>query len=442
MVVFRPFRGCRFNPQVVGDPAQVICPPYDMIGPELQRSLKQVSPYNAVHLEGGEQPDPVDPEAGYRQAASLFQQWLAQGALLRDSQPRFYLMRHGYRFQGEERNQLGLFGGVRVEDYASGVVLPHEYTREPAVRDRVLLLEACRAQFSPIMSLYRDATGACREVLTRVMSGKPVLEVRDSADDDTTFWEIADPAIQEEISRLFADKVVFLADGHHRYEAALRYHENQHENQHGDQHGDQASRQPSSAGAADNFVMMALVEFDDPGLLLLPYHRAISGLDQTNLTRLWELLEEIFEIRPFDLTTGGGAAGLAEQVAALGKQRQVVGLVGPGQPEAWLLLLREEVDRQGWGSMAVSEAWILEEMVFKPLLGEEVNRHVDYGHDYGQLMEEVMAGSKQLAFLLKPFPMNAFEEIVGGGQRLPSKSTFFYPKLPTGLVIHQLEGEL
>ena len=151
MVVFRPFRGCRFNPQVVGDPASVLCPPYDMIGPGLQQSLKGLSPYNAVHLEGGEQPDPVDPAAGYRQAAGLFQQWLAQEVLLRDSQPRFYLMRHGYRFLGEEKSHLGLFGGVQVEDYASGVVLPHEYTREPAVRDRVFLLEACKAQFSPTL---------------------------------------------------------------------------------------------------------------------------------------------------------------------------------------------------------------------------------------------------------------------------------------------------
>ena len=430
MVVFRPFRGCRFNPQVVGDLASVLCPPYDMIGPNLQQSLKRLSPYNAVHLEGGEQPDQVDPEASYRQAASLFQQWLAQGVMLRDPQPCFYLMQHGYRFQGQARTQLGLFGGVKVEEYSTCVVLPHEYTREPAVRDRVLLLEACKAQFSPIMTLYRDAAGACRQLLEQVRTDQPVLEVQQRAESDVTLWQIADPGLQEEISRLFAGKVVFLADGHHRYEAALRHRSMQ------------ADQRPTSAGAANNFAMMTLVEFDDPGLLLLPYHRVIGGLDQNGLTQVWGELEKLFDVQPFDLASQGGAPGLLERVATLGRERHTLGLVGPQMEDAWLLTLREEVDWPGWGPMAVSEAWILEEKVFKPLLGDAANQHVEYGHDPDQLVQEVRSGAKQLAFLLKPFPMDSFEEIVGGGQRLPSKSTFFYPKLPTGLVIHQLEGDV
>jgi uncharacterized protein (DUF1015 family) len=430
MAAIRPFRGCRYNPEAVGDLAAVLCPPYDMIGPELQESLKRLSPYNAVHLEGGEQPDPVDPEAGYRQAAALFRDWLEQGVLLRDPGPRFYLMQHGYEFRGQRKNQLGLFGGVRVEDYDRRIVLPHEYTRERAVLDRIALIEACKAQFSPIMTLYRDAEGGLRPVWEQVRAGEPVLEVKDSPDGDVTLWQIADPEAQERISQFFANRPVFLADGHHRYEAALRYRR------------EQEGKGRVDPNAAYNFVMMALVEFDDPGLLLLPYHRTVGGLSPDLLTQVQEQLDELFEAQPVDLASSGGIERLLDQVAFLGKDRHACALLGPERGDAYLLMLREGIDWQQWGSLAVSEAWALEEKVLRPLLGEAMTQHVNYSHDPNLAVEQVASEAQQLAFLLKPFPMNAFEAIVGGGQRLPAKSTFFYPKLPTGLVINQLEGSL
>ena len=173
MAILKPFRGCRFNPSAVGALSDVICPPYDMIGPQLKSELQQRSPYNAVHLEGGEQPDPIDPQAGYQQAAHLFRAWLDDGVLLRDDSPSFYLMRHAYHFGGRSYQHLGLFADVLVEDYDAGAVLPHEFTREPAVLDRVALLEACQAQFSPIMSLYRDAEGDLHRIFDGIMSGAP-----------------------------------------------------------------------------------------------------------------------------------------------------------------------------------------------------------------------------------------------------------------------------
>ena len=131
MAVLRPFRGCRFNSSVAGDLSAVVCPPYDMIGPELKSRLQQRSKYNAVHLEGGEQPDPVDPQTDYQQAARLFRQWLSDGVLLREDSPCFYLMRHSYEFNGARYRHLGLFADVLVEDYDAGAVFPHEFTREP-----------------------------------------------------------------------------------------------------------------------------------------------------------------------------------------------------------------------------------------------------------------------------------------------------------------------
>ncbi len=449
MTVFRPFRGCRYDPQAAGSISDVLCPPYDMIGPALKDSLQRLSPYNAVHLEGGEQPDPVNPEAGYRQAAARFQQWLARGVLRQEGEPSFYLMRHSYRRRGEAKAQLGLFGDVLVEDYGGGSVLPHEFTREPAVLDRVALLEASKTQFSPLMTLYRDAEQELAPVFDQVMAGPPEAETAASPQSnigEVALWRISDANLQQRITQFFAGRPVFLADGHHRYEAALRYRKSQSPD-----FGATGDTAPDAApDSAHNYVMMSLTEFDDPGLQLLPYHKVIGGLASAQLAGLQERLLELFEAEPVDLADCGGIEGLAEMVIERGRQRHTIGVVGElagevvsnGDSSANLLTLRSGIDWRDWGALAVSEAWVLDEQVVRPLLGDAMPRHLDYSHDAAAAAAMVAAGAQQLAFLLKPFPMDAFESIVGGGQRLPSKSTFFYPKLPTGLVINRLDGRL
>jgi len=430
MVEFRPFRAWRYNPQVVGDVASVICPPYDLISPEMEESLRRRSPYNVVHLEGGEAPQRTGPEDDpYARAAVLFAQWQRQGVLRRDAQPCFYLVRHRFSFGGRMGSRLELYGCLRVEEYERRVVLPHEYTRPAPVQDRVALMEAAQANFSPIMSLYRDREASLKPVFDRVMAGKPALQVSGAPEQDFTLWPITAPAMQESIRQALAQKVVFLADGHHRYEAALQFQRRS------------ASGRKSDPNAAANFVMMALISFDDPGLMVLPYHRVLGGLSPAALEQVRQRLDRLFEAQAVGLAAGGTGAGLVEQVAAQGRNRQVMGLVESGGA-ARLLALREGADRRGWGPLAVSEAWILEEQVLKPVLGEATPRHLSYVHDHQAALDQVTAGAQQMAFLLRPFPLDHFEAIVGEGQRLPSKSTFFYPKLATGLVISQLEGPL
>ena len=433
MAVFRPFRGCRYAAHFGSDISELLCPPYDMIGPSLKELLQRQSPYNAVHLEGGEQPDPVDPEGGYLRAADSFRHWLETGVLAQDDVPCFYLMCHTYDEGGVGKQQLGLFGDVLVEDYGQGSVLPHEFTREPAVMDRVALLEASRTQFSPLMTLYRDSEGTLRSLLQRVMSRQPAVEAGGSHQSNIggiTFWRITDAETQGEIARFFEDRPIFLADGHHRYEAALRYRVAQSRDK-----GDDPQ-------AAHSYVMMSLTEFDDSGLQLLPYHKVVGGLSPEQLQQLEAKLLELFEAESVDLDQCGGAEGFGRLVIERGESRHTVGIVGPDGDGARLLSLREGIDWRQWGELAVSEAWVLDEQALKPVLGEELGRYVDYSHDAARTVDMVKDGSQQLGFLLKPFPMDAFEAIVGGGRRLPSKSTFFYPKLPTGLVFNRLDGTI
>ena len=427
MAVIKPFRGCRFNPDAVGSLAAVICPPYDMIGPGLKAELQQRSPYNAVYLEGGEQPDPVDPEAGYREAASRLGQWLAEGVLRQDDRPGFYLMRHAYDFAGRRYEHLGLFAAVLVADYDAGAVFPHEFTREPAVRDRVALLEACQTQFSPIMSLYRDAAGDLRRIFADIVAGPPAATADTPAGGHAELWAVSAPEQQAAITNTFANRPVFLADGHHRYEAALRYRRSRPSDEQGD------------LRAAGNYVMMTLIEFDDPGLLLLPYHRVVGGLTGEQLAGVRRSLDAIFDSR--SLGAGVSPSAAVAEVARVGSDTLCCALYAADGPPQ-LLTLRDGIDRDAWGALAVSEAWVLQERALAPVLGEALSRHIDYSPDHDAIVAQVAAGAQQLAILLKPFPLEPFRQIVGAGQRLPPKSTFFYPKLPTGLVINRLDGSL
>ena len=425
MAVLRPFRGCRYNPAVVGGLSAVVCPPYDMIGPELKAELQQRSPYNAVHLEGGEQPDPVAPEAGYRQAAQLFRQWLAEGALAQDDRPGYYLMRHSYDFGGVRRQHLGFFANVLVEDYDAGAVFPHEFTREPAVLDRVALLDACQAQFSPIMSLYQDADGGLRRIFGDILAGPPDAAADTPAGGSAELWRIADGAMQARLTTAFAQCPVFLADGHHRYEAALRYRRSQ------------AQSVQDDPDAAANYVMMTLVEFDDPGLLLLPYHRVVGGMSAEQQADVLCRIDELFDAQPLD--AGISADDAVAEVARRGRDAHCFALFAADGTAA-LHTLRAGVDWPAWGMLAVSEAWLLQERALTPALGDALPRCVDYSPDPASIVAQVRRGEQQLAILLKPFPLEPFREIVSAGNRLPPKSTFFYPKLPTGLVINRLDG--
>ena len=290
MVVVRPFRGWRYDPDVVGDPAAVLCPPYDLITPEVQASLRQLSPYNVVHLEAGEGLDwSNQTHDQYSDTATLFREWTGKGVLRRDTEPSCYLSRQMFPHQGKEWSRLGLTACVGLETYESGQVLPHEYTESPAIQDRVSLMKACNANFSPIMALYRDAQGALAPIFQQVMSGSPVLDVDDGLGQRSTLWQIAGANLSEPISRFFQDKAIFLADGHHRYEAALQFQR------------DKVGPGGPGPGQAYNFVMMTLIGFDDPGLLVLPYHRhhrLLSGLPPDKHSEVQRELGRIFESTP------------------------------------------------------------------------------------------------------------------------------------------------
>ena len=421
-----PFRGWRYNPAVIDDMAAVLCPPYDLITPQVQQALMERHPLNIIHLEAGEGLDwSADPEGRYAETSARFEQWLRDGVLRQDDAPSYYLLRHGFTLNGSDRSRLGLICCVGIEDYDTRQVLPHEFTEAPAIRDRVTLMESVSANISPIMSLYRDADNELAPVFRRVVSSAPEVDAHDEYGSATAMWRISDPGDVAAISAFFASRPVFLADGHHRYEASQHYLRAR------------LTEGKDSASLAHNYVMMTLISYDDPGLVVLPYHRNLSGLTAEQLDRVKARLYRVFQPEPApDLSP----AQLVTLVEERGRDGRVMAAVMP--EGAQLLTVRESAVGGDWGLLAVSEAWVLEEQVLRPELGDATLQHLGFLHDHDEAAEGVGSGALQMAFFMKPFPMDAFEEIVGQGQRLPRKSTFFYPKLPTGLVINRIDGEI
>ena len=427
MAAVSPFRGWRYNQETVGDMASVLCPPYDMINEENQEALKRQNQYNVIHLEAGEGLDwNTSAKEQYSATSNLFDRWRRDGVLQQDESPSYYLMRHSFPLCGKNMVRVGLIASVGLEDYAARQVLPHEFTQAPAIQDRVWLMESLSANISPIMSIYRDADGELDRVYHEIMIGAPEFDATDESGGATALWRITDPAVQSQIGEFFASRPIYLADGHHRYEAARQYQLDRHAE----------SNAAKAPNLAHNFVMMTLIAFDDPGLVVLGYHRTLNGVPAEKLANIKAKLSELFDSE----TLTGNSDALVEQVDRLGANQRLLASVDSGG--AAMLTLKESAVEPSWGALATSEAWVLEEQVLRPELGDATLDHLDFMHDHEEAVAQAESGELQMVFLLKPFPLDAFESIVGGGQRLPRKSTFFFPKLPTGLVINRLEGEL
>ncbi len=424
----RPFRALAPNPQIVGNPAGVICPPYDVISPQMRRDLYRRHPFNLVRIEEGET-FPSDGPANNRhtRAAATLRQWTESGALVRDETPAFYLLRHRFPFGGAVKSRLSLIACVRLEEYENRIVLPHEHTQGAAKEDRLALMETTRSNISQIMLLYRDGERKLSGLFDETTAGTPVFDFSDPEGSAFQLWRIADPEKTGHISDVMASKPLYIADGHHRYETALTY---------------RARRGPSSHSQAHDFVMSSLIEMDDPGLLVLPYHRVLGRLDAERTERLDYTIDSLFTREPAAADPETQLDRLLQEIETRGREQSVIGLAQAHRKGAELLTLRPGLRPKEKGPIASFEAWILEEMALKPVLGDSLNSHVTWLHDAAEAVELLRGGSHQAAFLLKALPMDLFETIVSRAERLPRKSTFFHPKLPTGLTINPLYGPL
>ena len=430
MVDVRPFQGLRYDPKVAGSLSDVLCPPYDVIPAPLQQELHRRSPYNAVRLELGMALEGDDGDSNpYTRAAEAFASWRWEGVLVRETRPSYYLLRHRFPDRnGRLLERWGITASVRLEEFDRHVVLPHEGTLEAPKEDRLFLMEACRANLSPVMALYRQGSEKrITAALQRVAQELTPLDAEYEEGQGLTLWVTDGPDFAEALQDALKEVPLFIADGHHRYETALLYRNRQRE-QAGSWSGDEAY----------NYVMMTLIDFDDPGLLVLPYHRMVGGLAPSAFTALRNRLLEVFHAASFPEQPTSPEA-LEEEVAMHGQGASALGLLGPDGEGPYLLAL-PRTSAPSTEALQDVEGWVLQEAVLNPVLGKAAERYITYTHDPREAWDLVSSGEQQMAFFLRPFPMDLFEAVVSAGKRLPPKSTYFYPKLPTGLVFHPLEG--
>jgi uncharacterized protein (DUF1015 family) len=419
--------------------AAVICPPYDIITPEQQKLYYERSDYNVIRLE---HPLPVSYETAspsqskYDSAALTFQQWLKSGVLQVDESPGFYLHDHYFTYMGERKRRRGLVARVRLEPWGNGIY-PHEETFSKSKVDRLQLMRACHANFSPLFSLYQDSEQEIARVLSKASQGEPMIELDDS-DESHVVWMITDPKLSKQLSNLLATQPFYLADGHHRYETALAYQQ------------ERIQKFPAVTGEeAFNYVMMTLIDFSDPGLVVFPVHRLVRGIAPSTLAGLRSQLEDFFTLESIPLTKS-----LQDFFFSLWQERDTrkempggvrIGVLGLEPQSLVMLGQRRGISTEGIMPQNRSQAYkkidisLLNYLILGRMLGlPQDSENLTYTIDIDEAYQQINEGRYQLAFVLSPPSLGMVKAIVEAKDRMPRKSTYFYPKLPAGLVINPL----
>lgn len=430
----QPFQGIRYSLEQTDDLSALICPPYDVISPEEQLFYHRMSPYNAVRLEFGEERREDSPQDNrYTRAALTMKGWLKDRILVRDERPAFYLVEHRFTYQDIEKSRFSLIARVRLEDFSSGQIRPHEITIGGAGADRLRLLKSCHANFSPIMGLFRHHGAGIFSLLPDTID-RPVLSAVDHYGVGYAIWLLTDKETIATVSDFFADKTLYIADGHHRYETALAYRR------------EQRSEHSSCTGMkAFDFVMMTLTDANDPNLIMEPTHRLVRGLNERSFTELSEQLAASChqELLPPLTDSAETLKNWLKTLEECGLQGTTFGLYGLDRQSLRLLTLKQKLMfSDQLSALNDLDVYILHRSILDSMLGissrEMAENCLGYTRDGLDALSRVDSGDYQLAFLLNPTPVSSVLTIADEGNRMPQKSTYFHPKTPTGLVINPL----
>ncbi len=417
MLEVRAFRGYTFDTQKIGAQAAVITPPYDVISAADRAELVKKSPYNMARVLLPEEKDGLSP---YEAAGAEFAKWVDEEVLVRDPAPSFYMIRQ--RFAGPRGEQLvrsGFLAAVRIPEDGDQAILGHERTFSKTVDDRFRLMETTRANLGPIFALYADDTRALAPFLAAMEKRPPDAKAKTIDGVEQAFWRVPnDPAVAE----FFKDKTLYIADGHHRYQTAQRYRDKMRE------------ALPGQPDAGHEFVLMGLVPLHDPGLKIYPAHRLMPDLRGLDVEASLSALEECFEVLPV-------AEGLAERVAA-GAEHCAIGVVT--RDKGAFLVTLKDVDRAEMLGSDRGPAWrdldvaVLHRGIVERLFGLPADTPFVYEKNEEQAIAAVQQGKAGLAFILNPVRAEQIQACAKAGEPMPQKSTYFFPKLPSGAVIRRL----
>jgi uncharacterized protein (DUF1015 family) len=420
MADVQAFRALRYDLNVVGSLESVIAPPYDVIDPEQRARLAARSAHNVVNVDLPEAPLGGD---AYEEAARLLDLWKRQGAVIRDERPAVWALQQDYTGpDGRAMTRRGIFARVRVEEYGAGRIRPHERTHPGPKEDRLRLTRATQTNLSPIFSLYDDPAGKAWGALEPHLASDPWGEATDADGTVNHLWRIDDGAAIARVKMAMGETELLIADGHHRYETARVFAE-------------------EVGGEGDHrYVLMCLVALQDPGLTIFPTHRLLSNVKDPEVQqRLGQYLRETFDvekIEPSELRPPDGDGPLT------------MGYIDSFHQQAFRLTLKDQATADA-ALAEYPEAYrhldtaVLEALVFKGVMGmsEDDISHLDglgYSRTDDEALQLVRSGEYDCAFFLRSSPVKQVQEIAAAGVNMPPKSTFFYPKVPTGLMFNPL----
>ena len=433
MARIAPFRALRFDQGRFADLARLLAPPYDVISETQRKELEASHPRNIVHLDlpRGEA------DARYENARAQLERWLAEGTLRQDARPALYRYEQRFSFTGaagpQNYTRKGFISLIELSPFSARVVLPHEHTLSGPKVDRFKLIHATRAHFSQVFSLYRDPAGTIEATLDGACLAAPDVDATTPDGCRHRLWVVTDEAVIAAVARGLAPRSVMIADGHHRYETMLAIRD---------------SLRPASVPLGHSMAdwgVMFFARAEDPGLLVLPTHRMVHGLSAEALDSLAERCRPWFEV-----VSGSeeDAAAIEERLRREGEKTVTFGLRRAGAAGTTWLKLRPDANlaRLGPPTLARLDVSVLHGLLLDPLLGigseaMASQSNLTYSHDLRETLARVAASQVQAAFLMNATKVSQVLDACEAGFVLPQKSTYFQPKLATGLVMARIDPD-
>ena len=419
MAEVQPLRALRYDLGNAGPLDRITAPPYDVIDSEKRAELASKSPYNVVHVDL-----PENGDDRYERAAALLEEWRQGSIVVQEGEPALWALTQAYRLpDGDERIRHGFFCRVRITDYGPGLIRPHERTHPAAKEDRLRLMQATRANLSPIFALYPDPRAEAWSALEATTRQEPWAEVTDDEGTTHRLWRVGDSEAIAQVRQALSDRELLIADGHHRYETARTYAE-------------------QVGGDGDHrYVLMCLVSLSDPGLAILPTHRLVGGIDAARRERLEQLIARDFKTRPVSLdqlTPEETADGNLPAYGFLDRDNERALRLELSSPQAVDGALAGHAESYRRLDTAVLEKLVLEEALGMTEDDISAQRGLGYARDLSEALAALRSGAYQMAFLLRPTPVEQVRAVAEAGETMPPKSTYFYPKLLSGLLFNPL----
>ena len=426
MAEIKPFRGMRYNTFLAGKIGELCCPPYDIISEEERLGYIAENEYNVIRLE-------LPKEGGdvYKTAGEVLDMWRNTGVLVHEIKPAVYIYEEEFNAYNKRSSVKGIIVRVKVEEFSKGVILPHEFTLSKAKADRFNLMKATNCNFSQIYALYMDEEHTTLKTIDRLSDRKPDQKFTDSDHVTHKLWIITDEKVIEKLVNDFADRKLYIADGHHRYETALNYRNYCRENG------------ISKEGDSQDYQMMYLVDMQHPGLVVFPTHRMVRDLESFDKDEVLKGCEEYFDIKKFT-SVGNINSELSKQY----KQGKKAFGFYCGKGEWYLLVLKDsevmakvlpdlsEASQQL--DVSVLHSLILEKTmgIDKENMANQIN--LTYTKFFEEAIMKVDKGEFQCSFILNPTRVTEIRDVAAAGEKMPQKSTYFYPKMITGMVMNDL----